>query len=188
MDTVVRINAGALNEAFVEDLKKEFGQAAELEIHVRNAPDSAEILTKNRFWEIIDLLDWSKEGDNDAVTEPVIAALAQMPVACIHQFEDILSEYLWLLDTEKHALASLAGAEAATLSVDYFLYDRCAVVANGRAFFEKVLHNPQEFPHETSFSPLLNIASAAYERKTGSNFIHLPAFNYETYSNEAGWQ
>ena len=188
MDTVFRINAAALNEAFVEDLKKQFGQVAELEIHVRNAPDSAEIFTEDRFWSIIALFDWSKEGNDEAVVEPAVAALAQMPLACIHQFEDILSEKLWLLDTSAHAKASLGNHPEESLSVDYFLYDRCAVVANGKSFYEDVLNHPTNFPVGVSFSALLNITSDAYERKTGQDFVHVPVFNYETYSNINGWK
>jgi hypothetical protein len=74
------------------------------------------------------------------------------------------------------------------LSVDDFLYARCAVVANGKAFYENVLNNPSEMPTDLTFEPLLYIAMHAYKRKTGKEFMLAPAFNYETYSNKGGWQ
>lgn len=186
MDTVLRINVASLNDTLVEDLKQQFGQAAELEIHVRNAPDSAAMLNENGFWDLIGLLDWSK-ADEDAIVEPLLEALSQMSVANIHQFADILSKQLWLLDTEAHALASRGGNDQKPLSVDYFLYDRCRVVAGGKDFFKKVLKTPSEWPVGASFESLLYAADEAYERKTGKQLVHIPAHNYETHSNQSGW-
>jgi len=184
MDTVLHINVEALNDAFVQDLKKQFGPA-ELEIRFSKTPENW--LTEDRFWEIIALLDWSKEGNDELVIAPVVAALAAMPLGNVHQFQDILSEKLWLLDTEAHATASLRDHPDAPLSVDYFLYDRCCVVANGRDFFEKVLNDPTQMPVGLSFGHLLSVAVKAYQQHTGRTFLHIPAYNYETYSNKAGW-
>jgi hypothetical protein len=145
-------------------------------------------LSEAHFWQLIAALDWSKPGDEGAAAEPLVAALASRSVADIHRFQDILSEKLWHLDTEAHALASLGEAQSKRLSADYFLYDRCYVVAQGRAFYEKVLHRPVEFPVGKSFEELLHVASMAYGRKTGEPvFLHTPAYDYETYSNENGW-
>ncbi len=188
MDSVFNINAAALDSALVEEIKDRFGHAAELEIHVRNIPDSAEWLTDEGFWAIIEKLDWSKQGQNEAVLIPALQELAKMPMACIHQFEDILAKKLWQLDTRRHAIASLHGKDLSHLSDDYFLYDRCCVVANGKDFFEKILSEPSEWPMGYSFSPLLNLASDAFQLKTGREFIHFPKYNYETGSNEAGWK
>ena len=185
MATVLHINLEALNPALVEELKQQFGPA-ELEIKVTDRPD--EWLTEQEFWQIIDLLDWSKIGDDEAVIAPAVATLANMPVGNMHQFEDILSKKLWALDTRAHANASLRERPEAPLSADYFLYDRCCVVANGRDFYEKVLRDPAQMPAGLSFARLLSVAAKAYERKTGKAFVHIPAFNYETYSNEAGWR
>lgn len=188
MDTVLRINAASLNEAFIKNFHQQFGQAAEVEIRVHPLPGAASVLQEEQFWEIIGLLDWTKGDDREAVMEPAVAALAALSLASIHQFADILAEKLWRLDTEAHALASLGGNAEERLSEDLFLYDRCFVVASGQAFFEKVLRDPAAFSVSKSFSPLLRLASMAYERKTGEKFVHIPAFDYETYSNEKGWE
>lgn len=185
MMTTLHINLGALNEAMVEELRQQYGPAAELEISVPEKPEAW--LTEPEFWQIIALFDWSKTGDDEAVIAPAVAHLAKLPLSHIHQFQDILSRKLWLLDTSAHANASLRNDPQAELSADYFLYDRCCVVANGRDFFEKVLHDPTQMPAGYSFSRLLSVAPKAYRMKTGKDFVHVPACNYETYSNAEGW-
>ena len=189
MDTVLRMKAAALSPAFVEDLKQQVGQYADVEIHVRNAPDSAEWLSEEQFWALIGELDWSKEGDDAAVTEPLVAALAAMPVASIYRFQDLLSEKLWLLDTRAHAQVFLDedDNDDGYLSVDDFLYSRCGVVANGWEAYEGVRQQPEKMPLDVSFEPLLFMASDAHERKTGERMAYQPAYNYETYSNRKGW-
>jgi hypothetical protein len=185
MGTTLHINLNALDEAFIEELRKRLG-AAEVEIHLPETPE--DWLTEEGFWHLIDRLDWSKRGDDEAVIEPVVQALAEMPAANIHQFEDILTEKLWLLDTRQHAAACIRDKESDYLSADGFLYDRCCVLANGKAFFEAVLNDPSKFPTGLSFERLLSIASKAHERKTGKAFMFIPRKSYETYSNESGWE
>jgi len=74
-------------------------------------------------------------------------------------------------------------------SVDWFLYARCCVVANGQAYFETVLNNPTEFPEDMEFEALLGLASAAYEEKTGEECEGFDTtLSYETFCNEAGWK
>ena len=73
-------------------------------------------------------------------------------------------------------------------SVDWFLYARCVVVANGRTFFAQVLSHPEKFPKDMEFEALLAIAAQAYERETGREFDHIASTSYETYSNRAGWE
>lgn len=185
MDTVLHINAQDLSHALLDDLKQQFGHA-NVEIRVHDVPDAAGMFKESDFWDLIQQLDWSKD-DNDQVTEPVVAALSKMHVASIYQFQDILSEKLWNLDTRAHTAVFTGEAEEAYLSDDDFLYARCGVVANGKQFYEQVLANPGDMPVDTTFSPLLRIAKKAYERKTGKKMTIVPAFNYETGSNAQGW-
>ena len=117
---------------------------------------------------------------------PLIAALVARPVAHIYQFEDFLAEKLWQLDTAAHA-APLREEADGFLSVDDFLYARCAVVANGPEYFQKILQNPLMMPADETFEPLLYAASDAFEQKTGQEFDYSPTWNYETGSNKAGW-
>jgi Protein of unknown function (DUF4240) len=141
------------------------------------------------FWAIIDQLDWEKEGDNKAVVAPVIQFLAQQSLAHIYRFADILSEKIWNLDTKKHAQIFINDPDSeGYLSVDDFLYARCAVVANGRDFYEKVLENPAKMPQNLTFESFLYIPMTAYKLKTGKEFMFVSAYNYETYSNKSGWK
>ncbi|NUO02313.1 MAG: DUF4240 domain-containing protein [Saprospiraceae bacterium] len=188
MTAVVKINIDELDNNFVEHLKREFAHAS-LEIRVHDQEDAASAFAEGDFWNLIELLDWSEEEDDAKVVEPVIQALERLPLAHIYRFADLLSEKLWYLDTKQHAQVFLDDPEEeGYLSVDDFLYARCAVVANGREYYEAVLADPSRMPVDFTFEPLLFVAMTAYQRKTGKQFIALPAFNYETYSNKKGWE
>jgi hypothetical protein len=114
----------------------------------------------------------------------------QMSVADIERFEDILAEKLYALDTEAHAreIGDEAFKPGNYFSVDWFLYERCAVVANGREFHQSVLETPTQMPKDLEFEAILSIARLAYERKTGMEFDHVTPLSCETYSNQTGWR
>lgn len=185
MTTSIRIRVQDLDASLLDDLKSQFGNA-EMEITVHEVPDAAGMLTEARFWELIDHLDWQKPGNEDTI-EPLVEALSSVPAANIFQFQDILSEKLWLLDTRAHAEVFTEPDED-QFSVDAFLYARCGVVAEGQTYFNHILTHPDEMPDDLDFSPLLRVAKKAYERKTGRKMTILPSFNYETFSNKQGWQ
>lgn len=188
MPTIVNISVDDLDTKFVEDLKKGFAHA-DLEIRVQEQPNQSSFFTEADFWNAIKLLDWSKEEEDSQVVAPLINYLAQQPLAHLYRFSDILSERLWQLDTRAHAQVFLDDPEEeGYLSVDDFLYTRCAVVANGKDYYEKVLNNPQLMPPDLTFEPLLYITLKAYKQKTNKHFINASAFNYETYSNKKGWE
>ena len=187
MTAILKMNIQELSLQFVEDLKQQFA-FSEVEIHVHDKSIAHSTLTINDFWNIIGQLDWAKEGDDAAVVEPTIQILQKHPLSYIYRFANILSEMLWHLDTKNHAQVFLDDPEEGYLSVDDFLYTRCAVVANGRDFYEMVLNKPSEMPKDLTFEPLLYVALHAYKRKTGKEFMFRSAHNYETYSNKGGWK
>ncbi|HEY9788083.1 MAG TPA: DUF4240 domain-containing protein [Candidatus Obscuribacterales bacterium] len=147
-------------------------------------------LDEDKFWEIIDMLDWENEGDDAKVIEPVVDMLSSMSTQDILAFQDILSEKLFLLDGEDFAreigLDAYVG-DKRTFSRARFLEVRCCVVANGREFFEEVLESPSEMPKDMEFGALLKIAGEAYRRKTNKKLSYTTAYNYETFSNRRGW-
>jgi hypothetical protein len=188
MQTIVNISVDDLDIKFVEDLKEGFAHA-DLEIRVQEQPNQSSFFTEADFWNAINVLDWSNEEDDSQVVVPLINYLAQQPLAHLYRFSDILSEKLWQLDTRAHAKVFLDDPEEeGYLSVDDFLYTRCAVVANGKDYYEKVLNNPHLMPPDLTFEPLLYITLKAYKQKTNKHFINASAFNYETYSNKKGWE
>ena len=48
-------------------------------------------MTENNFWEILDKLDWTHEGDDEKVMEPVKNALAQLSDEDIFEFDNIMN-------------------------------------------------------------------------------------------------
>jgi hypothetical protein len=143
------------------------------------------------FWEIIAMLNWKAAGDDDAVIRPAAMALSTFSEGDIFHFDDILAEKLYQLDGEIFAREigehSYKGSSE-DFSADYFLYARCAVVANGKQLFEQVLADPTRMPKDLEFEALLTLASAAFQSRTGSdNYPHVSEISYETFSNAEGW-
>jgi len=149
-------------------------------------------MNENVFWEIIGSFNWKKTGDDDAVLKPAIKSLVAMTVEDIYRFADILSEKLYLLDGIDYA--SNIGEdsyinEKEFFSVDYFLYIRCCVVANGKDYFDYIIANPTEMPKDMDFEALLYLPMEAYNLKTKTeDYEYVPKFDYETYSNIEGWK
>ena len=139
------------------------------------------------FWNIIELIDLSDEENG---TEAAIEKLASYSEDEIKAFEEALSKRLYKLDTKAHAeqIGDHAYQNDETyFSPDYFLYARCYVVAKGKEFYNKVVKQPKNMPKNKEFEPLLELASTAYERKTGDEMEFIPSVDYETFSNEEGW-
>jgi hypothetical protein len=141
-------------------------------------------ISEEAFWEVIAQLDWNAKTDK-GILEPAITYLSAFPKEVILNFYDLLSKKLHLLDGEKYALHSVAEGEH--FSADLFLYARCAVVANGKAFYNKVLQEPKRFPKDLYFEVLLNLPFEAYERRENSPLNYAPKFVYETGFNVEGW-
>ena len=57
----------------------------------------------NFFWTTMELCDWDQEGDDDKVLKPVIEYLSKQEDYIIFEFDDLMSELLYHLDTEKLA-------------------------------------------------------------------------------------
>jgi hypothetical protein len=147
-------------------------------------------MTEQQFWELMSLVDWKKLGNDDAVVRPLVKALTKLPENEICAFHDLIAEKLFALDTEAHARHmgeySYKGPDE-PFSVDLFLYARCAVVANGKECFEEILADPNQFPEDAEFESILYVPLTAYEKKTGKEYSHSPATNFETFSNRKGW-
>lgn len=149
-------------------------------------------MTDEIFWSVIARFDWANEADDDddAVIAPARAALSRMSTDAIRQFQEILAQKLFALDTLEHARNIGERSfvdEGAYFSQDEFLYARCAAVANGEAFYQRALVDPEEMPKDTEFEAILYLASSAHEEKTGAELEYHPSTNYETFSNWPAW-
>lgn len=171
-------------------LAKGYVEGPLADIPTHEATDWSKLtMSEDVFWRIIKLFDWKKTGDDDAVLRRAVAALSQMTEDDIRRFEDILASKLYALDTEAHAreIGSEACRPDKYFSVDWFLYERCVVVANGREFFEQVLADPRQMPEDMEFEAIPTLAASAFERKTGRAFEYAAQQSYETFANSAGW-
>jgi hypothetical protein len=188
MTTVLNVQLHDLNAPLIQALKQQFGKNAAVEIRLVEPIIDEKRFSETDFWQLMGRFDWSQAEDN-AIIAPAMQFLESQSLAHIYRFSDMLAEKLWHLDTRKHAQVFLDDPEnEGELSVDDFLYTRCAVVANGQAFYEKVLQNPTEMPSDLTFEPLLYLAANAYNRKTGKRFTTISAYPSETYSNKRGWK
>jgi hypothetical protein len=184
MTTRISVPLSEIDEKFLQELKEKYPGHTRLDIQVVNLDDIPSF-SEDDFWSIINLLDWSTEGTRNDVLMPAVEALAQHPVSHIYLFEDMLAEKLYQLDTKAHANAAYPDDH---FSEDGFLYVRAAVVASGKARYQEVMQDPTKTPHDEDFEPLLSLAALAYKQKTNSPFDYISPTNYETYSNEKGWE
>ena len=187
MNATFKIPLNKLSPAFIKEMQEKYGDV-ELEITINQNPDF-QPLNDEEFWQLINLLDWEKENDAEII-EPLIQKLVSLPIGQIYAFQEILSQKLYQLDQQKLAenIGEYSYSEEEYFSVDHFLHVRACVVANGKEAFEEVLNDPTKMFKDLTFEPLLSIASHAYEKRTGNQFIYIPSHNQETYSNKDGWK
>jgi hypothetical protein len=145
------------------------------------------------FWSVIGQFDWDKTGDDNAVLRPALSTLSGMPPAEIAAFEQILAARLYALDTREHARWCYSGQSDPDNGDDYissddFLYSRCVVVANGRAFFEDVLADPSKFPAGDEVRVTALPGRYAYGQRTGQPLDAGHDLSWESFSNTDGWR
>lgn len=189
MTNTLRLPLRNISPDTISDLQEKYPNAS-VQIKLSEKPVRGG-LEEAGFWRLIDLLDWSKEGDDDAVIESVVAALSKLPARHIFDFKDFVSQKLYLLDSKTFARHIGEGAwdEAGqNFHPDSFLFARCCAVANGRETFERIRQNPDLMPRDMEFSALLRIAGEAYRRQKGSNLRYMAAYPIETFSNQRGWE
>ncbi|BAU56058.1 DUF4240 domain-containing protein [Mucilaginibacter gotjawali] len=148
------------------------------------------MLDDARFWDIISMLDWSQQGNDEKVLEPAAKALSKLKPSEIKSFEETLANKLFQIDTKEHAknIGEYSYDEKEQyMSVDSFLYARCAAVANGKALYEKIKELPTEMVKDVEFEALLSLSAIAYELKTGREIVYDAGVSYETYANKEGW-
>ncbi|MCF8247227.1 MAG: DUF4240 domain-containing protein [Saprospiraceae bacterium] len=189
MTTLLEMPLHDVVPSLLKDLKAKYPKAM-LRIEAENGLHAGG-MDEAQFWAIIALLDWEQPNRED-VLAPAVLALSEFDKADIFRFHDLLNEKLYALDGKRFAVQlgsnRYAPQAGKYFSVDDFLYSRCAVVANGRAFYESVLQNPKRMPKEFTFESLLYLPERAWERTTGrDDYDYFPETWYETFSNPEGW-
>jgi len=161
------------------------------DVQTKSLSSPQSILSEGQFWDLIDLLNWDAEGDDDNVIAPAVQKLKEMDNDAIAAFEEILCEKLFLLDAERFAREigrdSYQG-QGRYFSKEWFLAARCCAVANGQGFFEEVLGEPKAMPKDLGFLALKELAARAYKAKNGKDFKYLTRFNPDSMSNQTGWR
>jgi hypothetical protein len=181
MTNVLRYALHSLSPKVLLELQEQYPNAS-IQIELSEQPVRGG-LSESAFWQLIDRLDWSQKGNDAAVIEPVVFVLSHAPMRHIHDFADILSHKLYLLDGEQ-----FANLESDTsFDADQFLYTRCCVVANGKAFFDNIRQNSTKMPHDLIFAALLRVPNLAYQRKVGKPLNYVWAYPIETFGNAAAW-
>lgn len=145
-------------------------------------------MADDEFWSCIALLDWGSE-DADDVVEPLVAHLASLSPERIAAFDATLCIKLFELDHEDLARAIGDAAFGGPMfSPDHFLDVRCAVVANGRAYHERVVSRAAPMPDEVEFEELASVAHRAYERATNDEVVFVTSIDASTFANVDGWR
>ncbi len=189
-----RLIAEKIGKGYVEVSPEEAATAAPRPIARRVVRPPPETMDEAGFWDILDRLDWKKQGDDDKVLSPAVTALSKMSVSDIGRFEELLATKLYALDTREHARAVYLGEADpddgdAYISPDDFLYSRCVMLVNGREAYENVVADPTLMPQQSEFEALLSLAGSAYEKKTGEGDHDFPtSVSHESFSNAEGWK
>lgn len=140
------------------------------------------------FWNTMELCDWSREGDDTKVLEPVIRYLAQREDREIALFDDQMSELLYGLDTKK--LADQCEQAEPGMSDDSFLYSRCVALINGPEYYEQARLGKRKEIWTMEFESLLYVPARAWAMKHSApeeEYPHIPPLSYETGSNQEQW-
>ena len=147
-------------------------------------------MDENTFWSLIDLINHKKRIPSNAV-EPLISALSLLPADEIRAFDNSLAAKLYELDTRKHARnigpRRYKLPNGRGFSADGFLYARLYAVAKGRKYYETALADPTKMPKGRDFEALLSCGWRAFEATNDEDYDRDTEFNFETFSNEAGW-
>ncbi|MBO5093657.1 MAG: DUF4240 domain-containing protein [Lachnospiraceae bacterium] len=141
------------------------------------------------FFSMTGILDWSKQGDDDQVLEPLVSYLAKWPDEVIFVFEDKMAELLYRLDRPE--VARRAYRSDRDFSGDDFLYVRCTALINGRAYYNKISDGREKLNQDMEFEAILYAPAKAWARKHHkdvSEYPHIPSPSYETGSNEECWR
>jgi len=137
--------------------------------------------TEDRFWALIEQVDL-KADTAEEISSPLISALVKLD-------KEELIDFIVERDTKLRSLDGPAFHEASgtSHSADGFLYARCAVVAMGREYYQRVLEQPSSFPQNVWAEWLLYSGEKAYKKRFGEKLDFFSGINYESFFNDELW-
>lgn len=145
-------------------------------------------MTEDTFWEISDMLDWSKEGNDENVLFPVIYYLSKQSDHEIFEFENIMSKLLYNIDSKE--IAKELYGTTKYFSADLFLYQRCVAIINGKEYYNSIFNRKKRLNPNREFESILYVPMKAWAKKhqkDPSLYSHIPEISYETCSNQSLW-
>ena len=142
---------------------------------------------KKSFWQIMKRCDWSKEGDDDAVLEPMIKYLSTRKDEEIFDFHQTMATYLyqidgtrWFNDYAQEPNPTRAG----------FLYCRCVALINGKSFYNAVKNGEEALDGTLEFETILYVATLAWAKKHQCDpltYPYRPSVSSISGSNQMQW-
>ena len=145
-------------------------------------------MNEKKFWDIMDNLDWSCEGDDYMVIKPVIGILSNMKDEQIHEFDEIMSRLLYDIDGKKWAEAVYDSLE--DFSDDDFLYTRCVALVNGEEYYYDIKNHVISLDSDLEFESVLYIPQLAWEEKHANDdteYSYVTKYSFESGSNVDNW-
>lgn len=140
------------------------------------------------FWEIMGLLNWDKEGDDDEVLLPLIEKLVDMTDDEIFAFDDIMAKLLY--DIDGCAWAKAMYDDLNDISGDEFLYARCVAIVNGKDYYENIKNHTEIMDPDLEFEAILYVPPIAWAVKHDGDveeYPHNTKYSFETGSNTKQW-
>lgn len=125
-------------------------------------------MTKNDFWNLLNLLEWKYEGDDEQVTKPVVRALARMNEEEIFAFNDIVKKLI--ADLGKEKAVRLAAEAAGPVSEEELRKILCVAIVNGRKYYEDIRKGRIRLNPDLEFGSILSVAEKAWAVKSERSF------------------
>lgn len=147
-----------------------------------------EPMPRDQFFDLImNVCDWDRSGDDNAVLKPLIDHLSKQSDEVIFSFEETMTELLHELDTKENMERAV---KCYPHSDDTFLYSRCVALINGKQYFEEAKAGKRQDLWTSEFEAILYVARRAWSVKNGKDMNEFPYFSklsYETGSNKEAW-
>ena len=144
---------------------------------------------KKSFWEIISILDWKYEGEDNRVLAPAVDYLSRQTDEFILGFEEQMAEFLYAIDGK--IWAEDYKKAAGIFSDDGFLYCRCVAIINGENYYYSIKNRENQLDGALEFESLLYVPQNAWAKKhnrSTGEYPYITKTSYESGSNKLLWQ